>query len=382
MRLLLAPLTALVLAAPLATDTLSAQPSSIVYRLGKDTSAIEQFTRSATALNGDMVQRAGPAIARYRYTIALGKDGRPTAATLNRLNQDGTAAPAPNTWRFTLTADSIVRETVFADSTQRRAFPAKGGYVNWPTYIYAPTELLAMARAKKQPVDSLPAVGSAGNLGFTGLTALANDSTRMRGGAYAMVLRHDAQQRLISVDGSGTTNKLTATRGGAIDFDAVAKAMKPTGVLSLREDARAAFGPGGMVIVDYGRPQVRERSVWGGVLVPFDSVWRMGANDATHLFTTRPLVMGDLAIAPGMYTLWVQHTRNGTFLIVNKQTGQWGTGYTAGQDLGKVAMTLSDAPGFTETMTITVKAQGATRGAIDLAWGDKVASVPFTVGTR
>jgi hypothetical protein len=108
----------------------------------------------------------------------------------------------------------------------------------------------------------------------------------------------------------------------------------------------------------------------------------MGANDATHLFTTRPLVMGDLQLAPGMYTLWLQHTRTGTFLIVNRQTGQWGTGYSASQDLGKVAMTLAEAPGFVETMTISVKAQGATRGSIELAWGDKVASVPFTIGAR
>jgi hypothetical protein len=49
-----------------------------------------------------------------------------------------------------------------------------------------------------------------------------------------------------------------------------------------------------MVVVDYGRPQVRERTVWGGTLVPFDSVWRAGANDATHLFTTRPLTLGSV----------------------------------------------------------------------------------------
>jgi hypothetical protein len=366
----------LLLASPVA-----AQPASLVYRLGKDTAAVEQFTRTATALSGEMVQRNGPAIARYRYALTLGKTGRPTTALLQRLNQDGSAAPAPSTTRFTISADSVVREIVFADSTQRRAFAAKGGLVNFPTFIYGPTELLALA-GKQGSVDSLPAVGSAGNLGLTGLTKVTGDSVRLRGGAYAMVLRFDAQQRLLSVDGSGTTNKVTATRGGPLDIDAIAKAMKPTGVLSLREDARAAFGPGGMVIVDYGRPQVRERSVWGGVLVPFDSVWRMGANDATHLFTTRPLVMGELALAPGMYTLWVQHTRAGTFLIVNKQTGQWGTQYTASQDLGRVAMTLTDAPGFVETMTIAMKAQGGTRGAIELAWGDKVATVPFTIGTR
>jgi hypothetical protein len=135
-----------------------------------------------------------------------------------------------------------------------------------------------------------------------------------------------------------------------------------------------------MVIVDYGRPHVRERSVWGGVLVPFDSVWRAGANDATHLFTTRVLTLGTMTLAPGMYTLWVQHTRQGTFLIVNRQTGQWGTQYDASQDVGRVEMQSAAAPGFVEELTITLRATGPARGALELAWGDRVMSVPFGVG--
>jgi hypothetical protein len=137
-----------------------------------------------------------------------------------------------------------------------------------------------------------------------------------------------------------------------------------------------------MIVVDYGRPSVRDRSVWGGTLVPFDSVWRAGANDATHLFTTRTLTMGSLTLAPGMYSLWVQHTRTGTFLIVNKQTGQWGTQYDAAQDLGKVALTMAPTPSHVEEFTIAVKALGATRGALELSWGSQMASAPFTVGAR
>jgi hypothetical protein len=359
-----------------------AQPASLVYTLGTDTAAVEQFTRTATSVAGDMVQRNGAVIQRVRYRIALGRDGRPTSATLQRLNQDGTPAPVPHTTRFAITADSIVREVVYPDSVQRRAFSVSAGVVNWPTFVYGPTELLALAGARKGAVDSLPAIGPTGGLAFAGLTALGGDSVRLRGGSYAMVLRFDAQQRLVSVDGRGTTNKVTAVRGGGVDFEAVARGMKPTGTLSVREDARAAFGPGGMVIVDYGRPLVRGRTVWGGVLVPFDSVWRMGANDATHLFTTRPLVLGDLQLAPGMYTLWVQHTRTGTFLIVNRQTGQWGTAYSAGQDVGRVPMALTPAPAFVEVMTIAVKALGPARGAIELSWGDTVATAAFAIGSR
>jgi hypothetical protein len=281
--------------------------------------------------------------------------------------------------RFTVGVDSVIRELVFADSVQRRAFAARGALINWPTFVYGPTEVIAALR-KSGSVDSIAALGPAGNLGYAGFTTLGGDSVRLKGPGYPMVLRFDASNRLQSVDGSGTTNKVMAARGaGGVDMTTLAKAMKPTGVLSTREDVRAAFGPGGMVVVDYGRPQVRERTVWGGTLVPFDSVWRAGANDATHLFTTRTLAFGALTLAPGMYTLWVQHTRAGTFLIVNRQTGQWGTQYDAAQDVGRVEMQSAAAPAFAETFTVAVRALGGVRGVIEMTWGDRVLSAPFTV---
>jgi Protein of unknown function (DUF2911) len=372
------PLTACIvlLAAPL-----PAQQASLVYRLGKDTLAIEQYTRTATRLAGEMVQRSGAAVVRVQYDVAIGRDGRPTGATIRRLQADGSLPPnAPSETRIVVGTDSVVRETVWADSVQRRAFAAPKAFVNFPTFVYGPTELLAALRRGGTAADSVPALGLGGNLGFTGLAPAGGDSVRLRGGAYAMVLRFDASGRLLSVDGSGTTNKSVATRGsGGLEIAALARAMKPTGVLSPRDVARGAFGPGGMVLIDYGRPQVRERTVWGGTLVPFDSVWRAGANDATHLFTTRTLSLGALTVPAGMYTLWVQHTRAGTFLIVNRQTGQWGTQYDATQDLGRVPMQIVATPAHVEEFTIAVRALGGNRGVIEMAWGGSAASVPFTV---
>lgn len=365
------------------TTSLAAQSASIVYKLGRDTVAVEQFTRTATAMSGEMVQRNGAAVVRYQYSVTIGRDGRPRAATIKRMNADGSVAPnAPTETRFTVRTDSIVREAVFADSVQRRAFAAKEALINFPVFIYGPVELLASLRKRGTATDSIPALALAGGLGFTGF-ATRGDTLRLRGGSYAMVLRFDANDRLQYVDGSGTTNKVVATRSSnAVNIATIASAMKPTGVLSAREDVRAAFGPGGMVIVDYGRPSARERSVWGGTLVPFDSVWRAGANDATHLFTTRTLTLGSLTLPPGMYSLWVQHMRNGTVLIVNKQTGQWGTQYDASQDLGRVPMQMADTPSHVELFTLNVKALGPMRGAIEMAWGASVASVQFGVAAR
>ena len=99
----------------------------------------------------------------------------------------------------------------------------------------------------------------------------------MRGGTYQMLTRFDRDGRLQRTDGIFTTNKAIGTRVPAkVDIAALAAAMKPTGVLSPRAAAYAGFNRG-PIFISYGRPAVRERTVWGGTLIPFDTIWRTGA---------------------------------------------------------------------------------------------------------
>jgi len=369
------------LALALTAAPLAAQQATLVYLLGKDTVAIEQYTHRDSRIAGTMIQRAGPAVSMVHYEMTYGNDGRVTSARIARSQPDGSPLPnQPRETRFTVTRDSIVRETVRADSVQRTAFAVRGATVAFPIYVFGPTEVLAAARRRGSAVDSIPSLGLAGNPGFIGLEVAGGDTLRLRGAPYPMRLVFDASGRLQVMDGGMTTNKVIATRDtrSTVDLATVARTMKPTGTLSARDVARGAFGAGGIVLVDYGRPMVRERSVWGGALVPFDSVWRAGANDATHLFTTRVLTLGQVVVPPGSYTLWIQHTRNGTFLIVNRQTGQWGTVYDPAQDVGRVQMQLTATPSHVEEMTVTVRNLGGNRGAIDFAWGPSVATASFT----
>lgn len=359
-----------------------AQQASFVYRLGKDTVAIEQFTRTGDRVTGEMVQRSGAAVTLVRYEMTV-RNGRPATVAIRRLQADGTPVPnQPIETKLTFGADSVTREITRPDSVERRTFAAKGALMAFPVFVYGPTELLAGMR-RNGPVDSVPALGMAGPAGFIGLEAAGGDTMRLRGAPYPMRLVFAANGQLMAVDGAGTTNKILATRDrGGLDLVATARGMKPTGTLSAREVARGAFGPGGIVLVDYGRPMVRERTVWGGALVPFDSVWRAGANDATHLFTTRTLTFGTLTVPAGSYTLWIQHTRNGTFLIVNRQTGQWGTVYDPAQDVGRVQMQMTPSPSHVEELTVTVKTLGNNRGAIEYAWGPSIVTAAFTVSAR
>jgi hypothetical protein len=372
------------LVAVLTAASLPAQQASFVYRLGRDTVAIEQFTRTAGRISGEMVQRTGGLVTLVRYDMTLGQNGYPAAATIRRLQADGTPLPnQPTETRLRFTADSVVREIVRTDSTERRAFAAPGAIASFPVFVYGPMELLVSIHHAGGRSDSLPALGMVGNAGFLGAEPAGGDTIRLRGAPYPMRLVFDGSGLLQAVDGRLTTNKILATRGGeGLDLATMARTMKPTGTLSARGTARGGFGAGGMVLVDYGRPQVRERTVWGGTLVPIDSIWRAGANDATHLFTTRTLRFGEVTVPPGSYSLWIQHTRSGTFLIVNRQTGQWGTAYDASQDLGRVPMQMTATTEHVEELTVEVRSLGGGRGAIEFAWGPSMVSAAFTASAR
>jgi hypothetical protein len=131
------------------------------------------------------------------------------------------------------------------------------------------------------------------------------------------------------------------------------------------------------VTVDYSAPSKRDRVIMGG-LVPYDKVWRTGANAATTLTTSGDLDIGGLAVPAGKYTIYTIPGEKGWTLIINKQNGQWGTEYDEKQDLGRVAMTVSPVKPTLETFVIGVKPGKGNKGALTFTWENVEASVPVT----
>ena len=111
---------------------------------------------------------------------------------------------------------------------------------------------------------------------------------------------------------------------------------------------------GTTITIHYNSPAMRGRVIMGG-LVPYDKVWRTGANPATSFVTTGNLKIGSLSVPAGSYTLYTLPATPGTpwLLIINKQTGQWGTVYKQDMDLGRTEMHYSKLPTPQESMTIT-----------------------------
>ena len=112
--------------------------------------------------------------------------------------------------------------------------------------------------------------------------------------------------------------------------------------------------------------------------MPFDEVWRTGANTATHFTTDRNLTIGGARVAAGTYTLWTTFTAESAYLIINQQTRQWGTDYDEALDLVRVEMTRETLGEVVEQFTMLVE-PGADGGTLQLRWDRTQFSVPIRV---
>jgi hypothetical protein len=141
---------------------------------------------------------------------------------------------------------------------------------------------------------------------------------------------------------------------------------------SPRDTARATVG-GAQVMVDYGRPYKKGRTIFGANgLVPYGQVWRTGANAATTLVTSADLTIGGTRVPQGTYTLYTIPAADGWQLVVNRQTGQWGTDYDQGRDLARIPMRVSTVASPVEQFTIAVEP-----AALVMRWDTVQASVPI-----
>jgi len=159
----------------------------------------------------------------------------------------------------------------------------------------------------------------------------------------------------------------------------IAASPRATAVLSISTGVRGAAPL--KVTVDYGQPFARGRAVEGN-LIPAAEVWRTGANAATSFVTDVDLRIGALMVPKGSYTLYsIWSPSAGMQLIVNKQTGQWGTDYKKEMDLGRVALAAKTLSETRDAFVIALEPTAATgtAGTFRMSWGKSEFSVPFTI---
>ena len=133
------------------------------------------------------------------------------------------------------------------------------------------------------------------------------------------------------------------------------------------------------VTITYSRPAARGRQIFGG-LVPYDKVWRTGANEATTISFSDDVTINGQPLPKGTYSL---HTIPGPeqwTIIFNKVAKQWGSfNYDQAQDALRVTA-KPHRDEFNEWLTFSVPALSPESATVEIKW-ERLA-VPFTVGTN
>ena len=133
------------------------------------------------------------------------------------------------------------------------------------------------------------------------------------------------------------------------------------------------------ITINYNRPGVRGRQIWGA-LVPYDKVWRTGANEATTIEFSDDVSINGNKLAKGLYSLHTIPTATDWTIIFNSVAEQWGSySYDAAKDALRVKVTPRTAE-HREWMTFEIPEMTTDTATVVLRW-DKLA-VPFTVDTK
>jgi hypothetical protein len=361
---------------------LTAQDSgAFVVRIGNDTLSLEQYTRTPTQLRGEYVIRSPRSVHRI-YTADLNPDGTVRKLEVITHNIGGGPGPAETKLRIEFVGDTSVWTVPRGDSSVTQKIAAPRGTWPYQIHVYGLIEQYGRwARASGKDSVSFSALGSANQSSGGYVKKLGGDTLRLMFdegqlaglGPFTFVL--DRQGRLQSLTGKGSTVQVEVQRVPSVPMAQAGPmfANRPLGQLSPRDTVRGTIG-GAELWVDYSRPMKRGRVIFGDV-VPWNTPWRTGANAATQFNTPVDLVIAGTTVPAGKYTLWTIPTPAGWKLIINKQTGQWGTEYHAEQDLVRVDAKVETLAAPVEQLVIAFEPAGAP-ATLTVTWDRTKVSVP------
>lgn len=128
------------------------------------------------------------------------------------------------------------------------------------------------------------------------------------------------------------------------------------------------------VTVDYGRPSAHGRSIIGG-LVPYNVVWRAGANEATTIAFNYEVSVGGKAVLPGKYGLFMIPKKDKWLVILNKDWEQWGAyNYSKNDDVLRIEV-IPQEGNYTELCTYTFTDLNKSKGVLNMQWENTIISV-------
>jgi hypothetical protein len=130
-------------------------------------------------------------------------------------------------------------------------------------------------------------------------------------------------------------------------------------------ETEGAFGQTSITLY-YSQPSVKGREIWDG-LVPYDKIWRTGANEATIIKTTNTIIIEGDTINTGKYSFFTIPSENTWTVMINKKSDLWGAyDYDEKYDVARFEVVPVLVPEIVEKMTFTID----SKGIVEFAWAN------------
>lgn len=356
--------------------------TTFVTLMGTDTFTVESFTRSEMRIEGLLVERS-PQTHRIYYAAELATpNGHIARLEVERQTQNEEGGWDSERWSIDM-GDGVATVTRM-DGDDAGTHEVELGPGAIPSLGRTASAMFVLEQAFREA----SAMEHANHpIQFVSSRPTATDNMVSRGAGDTVSVSFFGNPMkfwtdngdLMGVSGEETTMKQEVRRATTdLDLDALSNEWaardargEGLGIPSPAATLTAMVG-GATVEIRYSQPGKRGRVIWGG-LVPDGEVWRMGANSATSLTTNGDLMIGDVSVPAGSYTLWSLYEGGSESLIINAQTNQWGTDYNEDQDHGRVAMTESALDAVSERFTISI-----ADGMLHMEWDNTRYSVPIS----
>ncbi len=365
------------------TSNLKKVEGVMFIKLGKDTTGVQQFR-----LNGDsiytLVYRRPSGLLVFKGEGTIFPDGtlKSMQSIIYSIGSNGEKEKFGENRLYT-TSDSTF---IDIKSSDRKVFRSYAGHcfsandMDFTTFYVFP---YLVYFAPKNVNDSI--VGNQFVLGQSRKYSMKRISMdKITVGSSIMgtlTLQVDSRGDLKAIDGIGSSLNLTGTveRKFNIDslFNAWVKYEQTNGAMGaqLVRDTSKAILNSGSAEIDYWRPYMRGRKIFGAV-VPWNRFWRTGANHATQLRISKPIYFYDQRLDTGRYSIFTMPTERGWTMMINKQAAIWGTDYNPDYDVLRVPMKIGKTATSIEQLSIKILATG-NKGTIQIEWENTRASIDF-----
>jgi DUF2911 family protein len=366
----------------------SADNGLVVYTLGADTTIVQYFEYDNRNFKTTILDLNGQ-VQKYEGVGVLDETGdvKEIKSKLYHLNSTGD-------WFLVREAVNIFNgdSTIFTASggngklISRRAFPGKGIVVNTDACGFYTFPYMAFFAPKNRNDSLLHCHFVFGECRTYHVTRTNKNELNVGSAVMGNIkLYLDNEGRLTSADAVGSAlnfigkvERDNKDYGQYIDQLAKTKSAGNSFSKSMTRDTAVLVVDNKKIEVDYWQPRTRGRVIFGNV-VPWNRVWRTGANNATQLRTELELHINESKLPAGKYSVWTYPTETGWYLYINKKADVWGTEYDANENILKLKLNVERTTEKVETLKIDMLQINAATIRLQISWENYKAWADFNI---